>query len=72
MMGYPKYCLILSINDKYNHVDLGDTVKPGSVYHWLESVATEKGAKTAISFLRSGRVEIRGRTSRSNRFDAIK
>ena len=32
-------------------------MKPGSVNHWLESVATEKGAKTAISFLRSGRVE---------------
>ena len=32
-------------------------MKPESVYHWLESVATEKGAKTAITFLRSGRLE---------------
>lgn len=32
-------------------------MKPDSVNHWLESVAIEKGAKTAITFLRNGQVE---------------
>ena len=40
-----------------SRIDAGDTMKPESVNHWLESVATEKGAKTAITFLRSGRLE---------------